>query len=69
MAPQPKKKLSRIRRGLRQSTLTIVLPNLVKCLKCGQLALPHTVCPSCGAYRKSVVLKPKAETKVTRVAK
>lgn len=26
-------------------------PILVKCKKCGKLALPHTVCQNCGCYK------------------
>ena len=69
MGPQPKKKISRIRRGLRQATQTVKIANLVKCSECSAPKISHTVCPSCGKYNKLVVIKPKVETKVKRESK
>ena len=69
MAPQPKKKLSSIRQGLRRATLNISLPILSACAECGSLKIAHNVCRNCGKYNKLVVIKPKSVPKVTRVAK
>ncbi len=66
MAPQPKKKLSKIRRGLRQATQVVKLPVLVKCANCGEAKLPNTVCKACGKYKDLQVQKKRTDTKVTR---
>lgn len=68
MAPLPKKKLSRIRRGKRQAAQKLNLPKLVKCLQCGELKLPHTVCQGCGKYRNLVVISPKTQATVKKHA-
>jgi large subunit ribosomal protein L32 len=31
-------------------------PELVKCQKCGNFILPHTVCPFCGYYKGRQVI-------------
>jgi len=31
-------------------------PRLVKCKKCGNFILPHTVCPFCGYYKGEMVV-------------
>ena len=62
MAPLPKKKLSRIRRGKRQAAQKLNLPKLVKCSQCGELKLPHIVCKSCGKYRHLTLISPKTHT-------
>ena len=33
-------------------------PTLCKCTKCGQLILPHRVCPQCGYYKGVQVVNP-----------
>ena len=54
----PKGKISKARRDKRKAqSWKIPMPNLVKCSKCGELALMHRVCKSCGAYKKQTVLK------------
>ncbi|MBI2405669.1 50S ribosomal protein L32 [Candidatus Microgenomates bacterium] len=50
MAATPKKKATRSRGGKRRAHKILSLPNLAPCPSCGKPKLPHTVCPSCGAY-------------------
>lgn len=50
MAPQPKRKHSKARKGKRLSARISEknLPQLVKCVNCGQQKIPHRVCKNCG---------------------
>jgi len=56
MPPQPKRKLSRGSRDRRRSQDALEAQNLVQCSNCGEMRLPHTVCPSCGHYKGKEVL-------------
>jgi large subunit ribosomal protein L32 len=29
----------------------VVAPNVIPCPNCGEMALPHRVCPECGHYK------------------
>ena len=49
MAVQQTKK-SRSKKGMRRSHDRVAIPTVVLC-SCGQPALPHRVCPSCGSYK------------------
>jgi large subunit ribosomal protein L32 len=51
MPPHPKRKLSKGRRDRRRSQDALQGRNLVVCSNCGEMRLPHTVCPNCGHYR------------------
>jgi large subunit ribosomal protein L32 len=51
MPPQPKRKLSKGRRDRRRAHDALQASNLVVCSNCGEMRLPHTVCPSCGHYQ------------------
>lgn len=51
MTPLPKKKLSKGRRDRRRAHDALTARNLSTCSNCGELRLPHTVCPSCGFYK------------------
>ena len=58
----PKKRTSKQKRDQRRaanSKYTAV--NVVKCPKCHEPVLPHTVCANCGKYRKHSVLPVAAE--------
>jgi len=53
----PKRRLSRARRGNRRAHLVLERAQLVKCTHCGVMIRPHTVCAACGYYRgRQVVL-------------
>lgn len=51
MAPQPKKKTPRSKRGNRRSQQGIVAPGLSLCPHCHAARRPHRVCPECGYYK------------------
>ena len=56
MVPQPKRKLSRGRRDRRRAHDALQAVSLVECSNCGEMRLPHTVCPKCGHYQGREVL-------------
>jgi large subunit ribosomal protein L32 len=37
--------------------------NLVACSNCGEMRLPHTVCPNCGHYKGREVVAQETEKK------
>ena len=51
MPPLPKQKTSRTRRDKRRSHHALKAKNLVQCNNCGEMRLPHRVCPNCGHYK------------------
>ncbi|MEN3033763.1 MAG: 50S ribosomal protein L32 [Aquificaceae bacterium] len=55
----PKRKTSRWRRDQRRASSFFNLKGaaLTKCPNCGELALPHRVCPYCGYYRGRQVIE------------
>jgi large subunit ribosomal protein L32 len=63
MVPQPKRKLSKGRRDRRRSQDALVANNLVQCSNCGEMRLPHTVCPKCGYYQGREVIEIEKDTK------
>jgi len=46
----PKRKISKSRRDKRRTHQKIETPNVIKCEQCGDIRLPHHMCPSCGQY-------------------
>ena len=57
MPPVPKQKHSRTRRDKRRTHDALSPKNLVQCNNCGEMRLPHRVCPNCGHYKgREVVL-------------
>ena len=63
MPPQPKRKLSRGRRDRRRPQDALETQNLVQCSNCGEMRLPHTVCPSCGHYKGKEVVNMEEDKK------
>jgi large subunit ribosomal protein L32 len=63
MVPLPKRKLSKGRRDRRRAHDAIIGNNLVQCSNCGEMRLPHTVCPSCGHYQGREVISIEKEAK------
>ena len=56
MTPLPKRKLSKGRRDRRRAHDALSARNLVACNNCGEMRLPHTVCPNCGFYKGREVI-------------
>jgi len=63
MPPQPKRKISKARRDRRRSHYALTTSNLVACTNCGEMSLPHTVCPNCGFYKGREVIEVKKDEK------
>ena len=63
MPPQPKHKHSSGRRDRRRAHDALTSPNLVLCSNCGEMRLPHTVCPKCGHYKGREVINMEEEKK------
>jgi len=59
----PKKRHSKSKTRRRRTHLYLKKPNLVKCENCGEMKLPHTVCPFCGFYKGREVIKIEKEEK------
>lgn len=56
MAPLPKKKHSRARKGGRAAHHFLTRGALSICQQCRSVKLPHRVCPVCGYYKgRSIV--------------
>ena len=54
----PKGKVSKSRRDKRRSSVwKLEAPSLSKCTQCGELKMPHRVCPVCGYYKGREVIK------------
>jgi large subunit ribosomal protein L32 len=52
----PKKRTSQARRNQRRAHQALGKLGLVACPNCGELHMPHRVCPECGYYNgRSVV--------------
>lgn len=60
MAQEPKKRHSRQRQGKRRAAISLSVPKTVKCDNCGSMHLPHTICASCGFYKKTAIITKKS---------
>jgi large subunit ribosomal protein L32 len=48
----PKRKTSRSKRDMRRAHHDkVTAPNVIPCPSCGDMMLPHRVCPACGHYK------------------
>ncbi|MEN8171550.1 MAG: 50S ribosomal protein L32 [Chloroflexota bacterium] len=47
----PKQRTSSARRDRRRSHDALKAKKLTQCTNCGEMRLPHRVCPSCGHYK------------------
>ncbi len=53
----PKKRVSRARRDKRRSSVwKLSAPTFSKCTHCGELKVPHRVCPECGYYKGKEII-------------
>ena len=54
----PKRRVSKARRDKRRSNVwKMEAPALVKCSQCGEYKRAHRVCPACGYYNGTLVVK------------
>ena len=60
MPAVPKRRISRSRRDKRRTHWKLRAPGLSTCAHCGQPAMPHRVCNSCGFYRGREYMAPEA---------
>lgn len=56
----PKKKVSQSRRDMRRSHEALKSTAHAECPNCGELKLPHHICPSCGYYDGREVVSAKS---------
>ena len=59
----PKRKTSRSKRDMRRANHDkVTAPNVIPCPNCGDMMLPHRVCPACGQYKgREVIAKAQQE--------
>ncbi len=53
----PKHKISKSKKRKRRTHQKISAPSLSTCAQCGEVKLPHHVCPECGGYRGRTVVE------------
>ena len=63
MAPLPKHKYPKARRGKRQSHMAMENPGMNVCQQCHSPKLSHRACPTCGTYNGRTVLEIKTKKK------
>ena len=61
----PKRRTTRSRRGMRRAGHDkVARPNIIPCPKCGDMMVPHRVCPECGYYKgREIVAKKEKKVK------
>ncbi|MDP3998174.1 MAG: 50S ribosomal protein L32 [bacterium] len=64
MAPLPKRRHSRARKGKRRQAISLKSTAFGSCPNCGALKRPHMVCQNCGNYKgKPVIVKKEKKTR------
>jgi large subunit ribosomal protein L32 len=59
----PKRRTSRAKRNQRRAQHDkVTAPNLIPCPSCGDMMVPHRVCPSCGQYKGKKVVSGNEDT-------
>ena len=54
----PKRRTPRAKRNQRRANHDrISAPNIIPCPNCGEMMIPHRVCPSCGHYAGREVIE------------
>ena len=56
----PKRKTSPSKRNMRRSHDSLKATQYQECPHCGELRLPHNLCPSCKQYKGREILKTEA---------
>lgn len=56
MGALPKRKISKTRRDKRRTHDKIKTVQLIPCDSCGEMKLPHIMCPHCRTYRGRQIL-------------
>jgi large subunit ribosomal protein L32 len=54
----PKRRTSKSRKGMRRSHWKLSTPAIATCSHCGQVVMPHRVCPNCGYYKGRKIIEP-----------
>lgn len=65
--PVPKRKTSKSRRDMRQSTKFIRPQTVMTCGQCNEPNLPHQVCVECGYYKGRKILNTKNDRGMQRM--
>jgi large subunit ribosomal protein L32 len=59
----PKRRTSRSKRNMRRANHDkVAAPNIAPCAHCGEPAVPHRACASCGYYKGRAVKRGTAST-------
>lgn len=58
----PRKKVSRSKRNMRRAHHRLEKVNLIECMNCGELKLPHHICEACGHYNGREVIPQTSES-------
>lgn len=58
----PRKKVSKSKRNMRRAHDRLAKVNLIECMNCGELKLPHHICEACGHYNGREVLPQTSES-------
>lgn len=59
----PKRKTTRSRRDMRRAHHDkVTAPNVIACPNCGDMMMPHRVCPACGHYKGRKVIAKDEQT-------
>ncbi len=63
----PKRKTSRSKRDMRRANHDrVTAPQTIACPNCGDMMLPHRVCPACGQYKgRQIVAAKEGEQQAT----
>jgi len=68
--PEPKKRTTKSRQGMRRSHISLKPKSIKVCSHCGEPALAHLMCKDCGYYKgRKVIDYTKKAVKVARSTK
>ena len=59
----PARKVSKTRAATRRAHMALTKKETTKCPNCGAIIKSHRVCPECGYYKNSQVIKDQTEEK------